>query len=111
MPTLNKFADQGAKMITYLAADETIACLEAYRKEKGSYPVSLAKLVPDYMPDLPLDPWTGKPLIYRLTPPRYTLYAVGPNGVDDGGVTEGRGSMEPDLVIVPIPPPRQSSGP
>jgi hypothetical protein len=99
--------DKYARMLVHLEADETISCLEACKRERGAYPASLAELVPDYMPDVPQDPWTGKPLVYRLTPERYTLYAVGPNGVDDGGVTEGGGSMEPDLVIVPVPPPRQ----
>jgi hypothetical protein len=103
--------DRWAQTVTYLAADEAIACLEAYKKERGVYPESLAALVPDYMPDLPEDPWTGTPLIYRLTPERYTLYATGPNCVDDGGVSEGRPSLEPDFVIVPIPPPRQASTP
>jgi hypothetical protein len=110
-PTWARSPDRWAQMVAYLEADETIACLEACRKEKGSYPKSLEELVPDYMPEVPLDPWTGKPLIYRRTPQRYTLYAVGPNRVDDGGVTEGRGLLEPDLVIVPVPPPRQRSSP
>jgi hypothetical protein len=104
MPDFDRAVDRRAETLVDLAADETIACLEVYKKENGSYPASLETLVPSYMPEVPLDPWTGKPLIYRLTPERYMLYAVGPNGLDDGGVSEWRGSTEPDLVIVPVPP-------
>jgi hypothetical protein len=111
VPVQIQARDKWAAMVTYLAADETIACLEAYRKERGSYPASLDQLVPDYLPDVPEDPWTGSPLIYRLSSERYTLYATGPNCVDDGGATDGRGLMEPDLVIVPIPAPRERTTP
>jgi hypothetical protein len=36
---------------------------------------------------VPEDPYTGRPLSYRLTDDGAVTYATGPNGVDDGGVT------------------------
>jgi hypothetical protein len=88
-----------------LMADETIACLQAYRKEKGAYPDSLDALVPGYMPDLPIDPWTGKPMLYKVTDDGYLLYACGPDRDDDGGVCTETDRMTPDQVFVPVPQP------
>jgi hypothetical protein len=36
--------------------------------------------------DLPDDPFTGKPFLYRPQGIGYLLYSVGPNGKSDGGM-------------------------
>ena len=41
--------------------------------------------MPEQLERLPDDPFSGKPLVYRLTDEGFRLYSVGPNGVDDGG--------------------------
>lgn len=87
-----------------LIAEEAIACIQAYRIEHGEYPESLHALLPDYMPELPVDPWTGETMVYRRTDEGFTLYAVGANGVDDGGVCDPRDAARVDQVFVPMPP-------
>ncbi|MGV3526808.1 MAG: hypothetical protein ACO1RX_21500 [Candidatus Sericytochromatia bacterium] len=59
--------------------------LLAYASEHGEYPSTLQELVPAYLPELPLDPFGGRPFRYRreLTGP--VVYSVGINGRDDGG--------------------------
>lgn len=58
----------------------------AYHLEHGLYPATLAALVPSYLPTLPNDPFAySGGMRYRLTPGRYVLYSVGPDGVDNGG--------------------------
>jgi hypothetical protein len=90
---------------------ETQLALYAYRLDHGRYPGRLDQLVPNYLPSLPLDPFTdAKPLQYRisanyyltegigtneerykvehearLSGDHYVLYSVGPDAVDDGG--------------------------
>ncbi|MCX7424248.1 MAG: hypothetical protein NTW96_01205 [Planctomycetia bacterium] len=59
--------------------------LANYRDEHGTHPRALADLVPEHLERLPDDPFSGKPLVYRLTDEGFRLYSVGPNGVDDGG--------------------------
>jgi hypothetical protein len=59
--------------------------LAEYRSKHGAYPKELAALVPEVLKELPVDPFSEKPLVYRLTDKGYVLYSVGPNGVDDGG--------------------------
>jgi hypothetical protein len=63
-----------------------IACaLERHRLNSGALPENLAALTP-YLPALPLDVITGKPMQYKLTgDAQFTLYSVGWNEKDDRG--------------------------
>ena len=47
--------------------------------------------MPDYLPALPIDPFSGKPLILANEADGYVVYSVGANRRDDGGrdVSEG----------------------
>ena len=63
--------------------------LERYKAASGDYPVTLDALVPAYLAEVPLDPFTdGKPVTYKLAPDEETaflLYSFGENETDDGG--------------------------
>jgi hypothetical protein len=60
--------------------------LQAYRRERGVYPATLAELVPGYLKRIPDDPFAGKgSLQYRRAGKKYLLYSVGPDARDDGG--------------------------
>jgi hypothetical protein len=63
---------------------QTLLAIHRYRQQRGAWPPSLDQLVADYLPQLPLDPYTGKPLLYRVEGNGYVLYSVGKNGMDDG---------------------------
>jgi hypothetical protein len=88
----------------------TIISLLIYQKEKGSYPTNLDDLVSSgFLKSLPMDPWSDKPLVYKKTESNFTLYSVGPNFKDDGGVMgtdeEGKPRMwaeNGDWVFWPI---------
>ncbi len=68
--------------------------LDAYRARFGSYPDSVEPLVLDILPELPVDPFSGKDLLYRLSEGEVLVYSVGENGVDDDGLTEKQGDGE-----------------
>lgn len=89
---------------TTSALTRTAAALAVYRARHGEYPDELAALVPDVLPELPLDLYSEKPFIYeRKSDGGYLLYSVFENGVDDGGTDIGKDQA--DLVIrVPVPP-------
>jgi hypothetical protein len=60
--------------------------LKAYKAQHGKYPATLADLSPDYIKNIPPDPFAGSgTYIYRRIDDRYTLYSVGPNSKDDNG--------------------------
>jgi hypothetical protein len=64
----------------------TAIALERYRGRHGSYAKALPDLVPELLPNPPLDFMDGKPLRYRLTDDgHFVLYSVGLDCVDDGG--------------------------
>jgi len=46
---------------------QALLAIERYRAERGDLPASLTDLVPAYMPSVPLDPFDGCELRYRVT--------------------------------------------
>lgn len=67
--------------------------IERYRRAHAEAPPpALEALVPAYVPSVPVDPFTGAALVYRLTPAGYTLYSADVDGKDDSGALYGRGS-------------------
>jgi hypothetical protein len=89
------------RMIPYMtmiaAARVTRAGLAAlrYHSEKGIYPPDLQSMNLGAL----LDPFTGKPLIYRSTPSGFTVYSVGENGMDDGGAKSDKADRNLGLII------------
>jgi hypothetical protein len=62
------------------------ATLAVYRAQHEEYPEQLAELVPEILPEMPLDMYSGKPFIYERKPDGgYLLYSVFENEVDDDG--------------------------
>jgi len=59
--------------------------IRSYQLERGELPDTLADLMPEYLPAVREDPFSGKALIYRRNEDGYVLYSVGKDGVDDGG--------------------------
>lgn len=64
----------------------TILALKRYRMEKGMYPADLKSLVDSgYLDDVPMDPYSDGPLIYKCLGDEFLLYSVGPDFVDGEG--------------------------
>lgn len=61
-----------------------LAC-RIYKGRTGQYPESLEALVPDLLNEVPVDPFTGKPLVYRRDGEGFIVYSLGSNEKDDGG--------------------------
>ena len=78
------------------ATDAAIAC-ERYRRKHGKLPEALEELVPDFLPEVPADPFDGEPLRYLVAEDGYLVYSVGPDATDHGGQSDETG--QPDLVF------------
>jgi hypothetical protein len=76
-----KQASLEAMMLTTRAG---LAC-KIYKNKTGRYPENLEALVPDVLPEVPLDPFTGKPLVFRIKDGERLIYSLGSNQKDDGG--------------------------
>jgi hypothetical protein len=85
------------------AADASIA-IEQYRRKHGKLPEQLDQLVPEFLPEVPTDPYNGQPLKYLVRDDEYLVYSVGSNRMDEGGlITEG---LDGDYVFR-VGPPRE----
>jgi hypothetical protein len=78
--------------------------LAAFRQQHSRYPMQLGALVPDYLPRVPLDLFSGKALTYRPSEKGYILHSIGVNGRDDQGRTEEDAPPGDDLAVhMPLP--------
>ncbi|HEY2412496.1 MAG TPA: hypothetical protein VGI40_09655 [Pirellulaceae bacterium] len=59
---------------------------QLFKHEKTRWPGSLEKLVPEYLPTVPIDAYSGQPLRCRAEESGLLIYSVGRDGMDDGGV-------------------------
>jgi hypothetical protein len=59
--------------------------LELYHRKHGKWPTELAELSPQWLPAVPVDRITGKPLHYEVVDDRPVVYGTGPDSDDDGG--------------------------
>jgi hypothetical protein len=71
-----------------LAVAELAFALKLHKADHGEYPESLDVLSPAFLPVIPADPCTGKPLVYVRQGEGFLVYSVGLNGKDDGGLKE-----------------------
>jgi hypothetical protein len=107
MPSFERAAISQHGANARLDATLTAVAIDAYRLAHGDYPQRLADLVPAYLPAVPIDPWDGKPLKYRLASSGeqievrrdknslepialtaedgFVLYSIGGDRIDDGG--------------------------
>jgi hypothetical protein len=64
-------------------------------------PERLSELVPDFLSEVPEDPYTGQALKYKVDEDGYAVYSVGPDLTDDGGddVQKAGQRHPPDFVF------------
>lgn len=120
LPAINAASTAADRGLAKSQLTRVVAALAGYRARHGEYPETLAALVPDILPEMPLDLYSEKPFFYQRKPDGgYLLYSVDQNGVDDGGtdmggeIVGGEWVDEPqdvdwnksDIVVrVPVPP-------
>lgn len=83
---------------------EVAFALAEWKKKNGTYPESLADLVPAYFARIPHDGFASKPLNYVLEGEGFLIYSIGRNLEDEGGRwfdDEPRG--DDPRVRLPIP--------
>lgn len=87
MPALGRYYALHTRAETNRRASVLATNIMAYRQQHGDYPDSL-----DAFGDreFVVDPFTDQRFVYRRDGDSFTLYSLGPNGVDDGGVHDRR---------------------
>jgi hypothetical protein len=69
---------------TWMTLCDVGFAVRIFRETNGQYPDSLDQLVPELLKRQPVDQLSGTPLLYFTTDGGFQLYAVGPNGRNDG---------------------------
>jgi hypothetical protein len=90
---LSLFVSPLSHMVVQLAESQADSdCARAavaatrYRLDHGTLPSQLADLVPAYLESVPLDPFDGKPLRLVVRNKQWTVYSIGSDLHDDGGI-------------------------
>jgi hypothetical protein len=99
MPALDRYYTLHTRAETNRRASVLTANIMAYRQQHGDYPDSLDAFGDR---DFVIDPFTDQRFVYRRDGEGFTLYSLGPNGEDDGGVHDRR-ARENDLRYWPRP--------
>jgi hypothetical protein len=111
LPPFSNLPELDARNIALLRAARTAIAIERFRlAHEDRLPDSLKELVPDFLPSIPQDPFTGETLRYVPAISKYTVYSVNADLCDDGGleVEPNRGGPS-DLIFSSQTP--SSSGP
>jgi hypothetical protein len=86
VPALWKVGEASLRDRTMMLCTGVALAVERYRRAQQRWPATLAELVPAYMPAVPIDPYSGSPLLYKVFADGVAVYSVSRNGVDDGGI-------------------------
>ena len=64
----------------------TIIATIYFKQVEGKYPDNLELLIEKgYLKELPIDPYSDKPLIYKKTEDGFILYSISEDFIDNGG--------------------------
>lgn len=70
-----------------------------YHSDHGKYPEKLDALTPKYITEIPIDPFSGKPLKMKTVKDGLILYSIGNDLEDDQGVAYDRETEEGDIAF------------
>jgi hypothetical protein len=84
LPSMGRVQARQAATEAYLGTAQVATALRLYRDSHGDYPATLDAVLP-ILPQMPLDPFTGKPYLYRREGVGFVVYSVGINGIDNAG--------------------------
>lgn len=110
VPAFEKIFQISYRLKLEVEATLTIIATLRYKQEKGQCPQNLDELKQaGYIKEIPIDPFSNKPLVYKKTDDNFILYSVGLNFKDDGGqiARDEKGNVklwadEGDTVFWPV---------
>ncbi len=74
-----------AELLAVLRNAQTALAVERFRLENNRLPDGLGEIIPQYLSAAPIDPFTGHPLLYRVTDHGFRTWSIGPDEIDQGG--------------------------
>jgi hypothetical protein len=99
IPDLMRLNDASRRKHAYLRCMLAGLAAERYRQVHKDWPESLDKLCPQFLADVPRDPFAGEPLCYRRVEEGVVIYSVGSDGVDNNGNLDPAHANQPGVDI------------
>ncbi len=91
IPFINSIIPRSLHTETAARQADIAVAVQRFFLRNQQLPDSLGQLLPELLPEIPLDPMTGAPMQYRiLDPTNYILWSVGWNQTDEGGTPPDR---------------------
>jgi len=90
IPAASRALETQDRLVAQCDLAEMAIYLKQFKMKTGSYPEKLDAIVLEYIRELPVDPFTGTPYVYRKEGDGFVLYSVGVNLADDNGEPDGR---------------------
>ncbi len=112
MPAIGACLDAARRHGAGRDATRVALAIQRFRLAHDRLPKMLDELTPKFLNQLPLDPYGGAPLRYRIDSGEYVVYSIGKDGVDQDGRSEPAGQADDVSVRVrrvdpPEPPAAQ----
>jgi hypothetical protein len=98
-PALDRAAEAFRRKHAHVRCLAAALAAERYRRKHGDWPETLGRLTPDFLAEVPLDPYDGEPLRYRRLADGVVVYSVGRDEVDDGGTIDRVNAIRPGTDV------------
>lgn len=89
MPAIARAIEADIRTAAQFRAARTALAVERYRLAHGELPESLDDLVPEFLDQVPKDPFGDGPVKYKLLESGFMVYSIGIDEEDDGGKEPG----------------------
>ncbi|HET6880268.1 MAG TPA: hypothetical protein VFI31_08940 [Pirellulales bacterium] len=94
VPSLDSMTDVVGLGAARRELARTAIAAEKFRRMHGRLPGALDELTPDFLPQAPVDPFSGASLHWVISGNEYGVYSVGVNGIDEGAIPEKVGDHD-----------------
>lgn len=88
LPSLSRSLINNQLAVAALRAGRVGLAAERFRLRHARWPERLAELAPEFIDAVPVDPFTGRPLILKMENGTFCVYSVGEDLNDNGGDVE-----------------------
>jgi hypothetical protein len=84
-PAPDKLNESENRIVGLLRTAVVALACERHRLKTGAFPEALADLPKELLAEVPTDPYTGKPILFKPTADGLVVYCTGADQTDDGG--------------------------
>jgi hypothetical protein len=95
IPAFTKIADAELRLQAELRCMSVALAMERFRIKNGHWTEQTDDLKPDYLAEVPIDPYDSQPIRCRRLVDGFVIYCLGPDHEDNGGTLDRKNSIRP----------------